>query len=80
MADTEHDRQLGFIAAPPGEVGSGRVRYAAAMYLYQRHHITTETLEVFRVCAPDDRLDPLAELRRLGITRDMEFLQETIAS
>ena len=80
MADAEHRRQLGFFAVPPGEAGSGRVRYAAAMHLYQKRYITAETLEVYRICAPDDRLDPLAELQRLGITHDMKFLQETIAS
>ena len=39
-------------------------RYAAAMSLYQEGLIGAATLEVFRVCAPDDRIDPFAELVR----------------
>ena len=58
------------------EQGSGLVRYGAAMYLYQRHDIAAETLEVFRICAPDDKLDPLAELQRLGLHHDIAFLKE----
>ena len=62
-------------AAFPGEAGSGLQRYAAAMSLYQQRIITDETLEVFRICAPDDRLDPLAELTRLKLTADLATLQ-----
>jgi hypothetical protein len=44
------------------------------MHLYQRHKIDAETLEVFRACAPDDALDPRAELIRLRLTRDLREL------
>jgi hypothetical protein len=60
-------RQLEFLSSPVGEPGSGAVRYAAAMHLYQNDLMSDAALEVFRICAPDDTLDPTEELRRLGI-------------
>jgi hypothetical protein len=63
---------------PVGERGSGMARYAAAMALYQRHAIGDATLEVFRICAPDDRLDPLSELKRLRVTADIPLLEQLI--
>ncbi len=53
------------ITAPIGAERSGRVRYAAAMSLYQAGDIGAEALEVYRVCALLDAQDPgplLAEL------------------
>ena len=76
MHDAEHKRQLDFVRVPAGGKGSGLVRYGAAMHLYHCHFISPETLEVFRICAPDDRLDPLAELARLGLGHDIQFLKE----
>lgn len=43
-----------------GERGSGCVRYAAAMYFNRRGMIGEETLEAYRICAPDDDKDPAA--------------------
>ncbi len=77
MREAEHKRQLNFVRTPPGGTGSGLVRYGAAMHLYHSHFISPETLEIFRTCAPDDRLDPLAELMRLGLGHDIQFLKET---
>lgn len=69
-------QQLEFLAMPVGEPGSGRVRYTAAMHLYQNRLIADEVLEVFRICAPDDRLDPQAELARLNIPNPIPQLLE----
>lgn len=77
MCEAENLRQLNFLRTPPGGLSSGLVRYGAAMHLYHGHFISPETLEVFRICAPDDRLDPLAELARLGLGHDIPFLKET---
>lgn len=44
--------------APLGEPGSGRVRYAAAMYFHGQGQMTDEHLEAYRICAKDDRADP----------------------
>lgn len=62
----DHDE----FGTPSGEAGAGFARYAAAMSLYQQGLISEDTLEVFRICAPDDRLDPLKELARLGLVED----------
>ena len=78
MIEPEHQRQLAYLKFPAGEAGSGLVRYGAAMHLYQRHDIAAGTLEVFRICALDDKLDPLAELQRLGLHHDIAFLKEII--
>ena len=59
---------------PMGGEGSGMARYAAAMTLYRQRLIGAETLEVFRICAPDNARDPLAALRRLGLTADIAAL------
>jgi hypothetical protein len=56
-----------FIHAPLGQRGSGRVRYGAAMLLWQRGLISAEVLEVYRVASAHDGRDPLAELRSLGL-------------
>jgi hypothetical protein len=63
---------------PLAEKGSGTARYAEAMRLYQERIIGADTLEVFRICAPDDRLDPLGELVRLGITADIETVKQRL--
>lgn len=66
-ADTElaHNRDL--ILTQPGPAWSGRARYAAAMYFYQRGEMTAETLEIYRVCSRQDAVDPVDVLTRHGI-------------
>ena len=54
-AMTAADRkQWQLLRSPLGEPQSGRVRYAAAMYLYNRGLIGEDLLEAFRVCAKRD--------------------------
>lgn len=43
---------------PPGLPGSGRLRYAAAMWFHARGGLGPRALEVFRVLAPRDGDDP----------------------
>ena len=50
----EDRRQWQLLHTPLGERHSGRVRYAAAMHLYNRGIIDSELLEGFRVCAKRD--------------------------
>ena len=69
-------QQLDFLLLPVGEPGSGVVRYAAAMHLYQRRLMSDAVLEIFRICAPNDNLDPQAELERLGIPNPIPELLE----
>lgn len=62
MTDPDKD-----ISIEPGARHSGRARYAAAMSLYQRGELSSEALEVYRICSLLDDQDPaplLAEVHR----------------
>ena len=50
-----------------GVPGSARLRYAAAMTLYQAGKISGEVLEVYRSCASLDAQDPLVLLAHYGL-------------
>lgn len=56
-----------FLHAPLGQAGSGRVRYGAAMALYQAGKISAEVLEVYRIAAAHDARDPVEDLRDRGL-------------
>lgn len=62
MTDT-----LALLYAPIGQPGSGRVRYGAAMALWQDGLMRAEALEVYRVAAAHDGRDPLKLLAALGL-------------
>lgn len=66
---TDEDRRnWALIMTPAGEEWSGRARYAAAMYFYQKNEMTAEVLEVYRICSRLDREDAIDALRayRMG--------------
>lgn len=54
------------INTPLGEAWSGRARYAAAMFFYNRGEMDAGTLEAYRICARLDGEDPLALIRDRG--------------
>jgi hypothetical protein len=54
----EQDNLLCELCLPPGMAGSGRRRYAAAMWYFWKGDLTEESLEVYRTLALDDRTDP----------------------
>ncbi|MCA0432997.1 MAG: hypothetical protein LCH46_07005 [Proteobacteria bacterium] len=58
--------QLALLHAPLGGEGSGRVRYAAAMYFRMAGEISDEALEVYRILSRLDAEDPAPLLRQLG--------------
>ena len=67
------------LATPAGPKGSGRLRYGAAMALYQQGHLGDAALEVYRICALLDGQDPgvlLAELD-LAASKSPEETAET---
>ena len=66
--DEEANWQL--LRSPLGIKGSGRERYAAAMYLFNIGRLDAEVLEVYRICAKLDFEDPLAVMKNLGIGAD----------
>lgn len=74
MIRIEHEedgRQRAFLDLPPGEPGSGRARYAAAMHFFQRGMLSRRALEVYRVCAKLDGEDPRASLADLGLLGEL---------
>ena len=70
----EDERQLGFLRTPAGATGSGRVRYAAAMHFNIRRMLSHESLEVYRVLAKEDAIDPREELARGGLALELDRL------
>jgi hypothetical protein len=67
---SEEEQNWVLINTPLGEEWSGRARYAAAMYFYQRGEMTAEALEVYRICSRLDREDPLKIIRDRGVGKD----------
>ncbi|WP_065373930.1 hypothetical protein [Ensifer adhaerens] len=65
--DDETKRHWEMIRLPAGQEWSGRARYAAAMFFYQRGLMDAETLEVYRICSRLDAEDPATVLRRYRI-------------
>jgi hypothetical protein len=57
--DAEYAMQWELVRTPLKRDWSGRTRYAAAMYFYQRGELTAEELEVYRICSRLDQEDPL---------------------
>ena len=53
---------------PVGQAGSGRLRYAKAMSLYQSGQMSPELLEVYRVCCKFDSEDPVEVAEQGGVS------------
>jgi hypothetical protein len=62
----ELERMKAEFTLPAGLPGSGRRRYAAAMWFYLHGVLSEDELETYRALAMDDRADPVTELRRIG--------------
>lgn len=78
----EDARERAALATPPGVPGSGVVRYAAAMHLYNRGEISAEALEVYRILALIDAEDPaplLAEVTAMPVTRLIDAAEAYLA-
>lgn len=66
QGDAEWRLQWALVNTPLGESGSGRTRYAAAMYFYKAGAMSAEALEVYRLSARLDRQDPLPIIAERG--------------
>jgi hypothetical protein len=55
------------LATPPGQPGSGRVRYGAAMALFRAGLMSEAQLEVYRAAAARDAADPALLLAERGL-------------
>lgn len=76
--NAEDRRQAALLEAPFDEDMSGRIRYAAAMYFYQRGMISEACLEVYRICARLDHEDPIPFLTSVGLVQEVEALKSII--
>lgn len=61
------DRTLQLLHTPLGLPGSGRVRYGAAMELFQRGLVSEAQLDAYRDASPHDARDPEALLAERGL-------------
>ena len=62
--ETDEDRhQASLLMTAPGPEGSGRIRYAAAMYFFQRGMLSDVALELFRISSAIDHEDPLLSIK-----------------
>jgi len=68
--DREAALQWSLVNTPLGGKWSGRARYAAAMWFYQRGEMDAGTLEVYRICSRLDRQDPLPIIRDRGVGKE----------
>jgi hypothetical protein len=70
----EDEQQLAFLRMPPGQPGSGRIRYAAAMHFSNRHMLSQDALEVFRILAKEDATDPRPLLLSRNLAAEFDQL------
>jgi hypothetical protein len=65
-----YDRQYALLTSPVGRPGSGAMRYGAAMYFYNHHALSAETLEIYRRCCILDQEEPveLAQFEGLDLS------------
>lgn len=75
----ELERHKNDLHAKIGDAGSGNVRYAAAMYFYNKGLCSKELLEVYRRCSKFDHEDPVELAKHEGIT-PIEFINLDTAS
>ncbi len=54
------------------DAGAGKMRYAAAMYFYQRGTLSDTTLEIYRSLAKDDCVNPVKLIETLGRRAEIE--------
>lgn len=72
----EDARQADILTGAIGAPFSGRDRYAAAMYFYQRGLLSDRCLEVYRSCSIIDGENPKAALANLGLLHEVERIEK----
>lgn len=76
--DPEDQLQLQLLLGAVGAEGSGKDRYAAAMYFWQRKRLGDRALEIFRALAKDDVTDPIAVLQHARLASELQTLQRNL--
>jgi hypothetical protein len=69
---TDDPRSL--LSLSTGSAGSGRIRYGAAMALYQSGAISAQELELWRIGSANDGHDPAAFLAEYGLSAAQQVL------
>lgn len=62
------DDPRSLLSLSPGSAGSGRIRYGAAMALYQSGAISAQELELWRIASANDGHDPVSFLAEYGLS------------
>lgn len=68
MTDDPHS----LLSLSPGSAGSGRIRYGAAMALYQAGAISAQELELWRIASANDGQDPVSFLADHGLSATLQ--------
>ena len=74
LTTSEHATQLELLKTVHGARGSGTIRYAAAMYFFQRGELTSKALEIYRTLAKDDDSDPRLALTAAKCEKEVAYL------
>lgn len=72
----DEQRALVQLCTPAGQPGSGRLRYAAAMYFNRAGQLSDDALEVYRICSPLDHEDPAGLLRMRGLAAEVPSMPD----
>lgn len=66
----EYESRLADLTCEIGGPGSGKIRYAAAMYFYALQDMPADVLEIYRRCCNDDQEDPVDLLKFEGLSTE----------
>lgn len=72
ISNTEDRKQFEQLRSASISSGAGNMRYAAAMYFYQKAAITDIVLEIYRGLAKDDQTSPLNIITALNRQDEIE--------
>jgi hypothetical protein len=78
--DDEERRNWHLILTPAGEAWSGRTRYAAAMYFFEKGEMSADVLEIYRICARLDGEDAVDALEAYHMGREWIVKMEEMRS
>ena len=73
ILNTEDEKQYQFLKSVSVEADGGQIRYAAAMYFYNRGMINAKALEIFRGLAKQPSTDPLVALNKAQCLDQIEL-------
>jgi hypothetical protein len=72
VSNKEDRAQFEQLHSPSESAGAGNMRYAAAMYFYQKAALSEVVLEIYRGLAKDDHTNPLSIVAALNRENEIE--------